>query len=294
MMRRHEEPPVAMNASDLRDADLGRLSRALERDEDGIWRAGALQALSFPEEGHDACFRLEDDSFWFAHRNACITKALLRHGALGLLLDIGGGNGAVSHALEQAGIETVLLEPAPQGARNARRRGLRNVVCATMQNAQFESASFSAAGAFDVIEHVEDDEALVRETHRVLRPGGVLCITVPAFPWLWSAEDDLAGHHRRYTLGRLRAALSRCSFDVRYETYLFAPLTVPLFLLRSLRHRLHERTATAVEEGAEEQHLTSPIVRRAVDALLAPELRRIGAGRGMPFGTSCLVVATKR
>ena len=287
---------MVTNTSEARAEDLGRLTGALARSDDGIWRSidDAAETLSFPEDGHDACFRLEDESFWFAHRNACIAGALLRQGVDGPLLDVGGGNGAVSHALEQHGIRTVLLEPGPDGARNARRRGLRNVVCATLQKAAFEAGSFGAVGAFDVIEHIEDDDALVREVHRVLRPRGVFCVTVPAYRWLWSAEDEVAGHHRRYTLPRLHAVLSRCDFDVCYETYFFAPLVVPVFLFRSLPHRLHKRATTAVDEGAAKQHLPSPMARRVMDALLAPELDRIKAGRSVPFGTSCLVVATKR
>ncbi|HEX8111342.1 MAG TPA: class I SAM-dependent methyltransferase [Kofleriaceae bacterium] len=275
--------------------DLGRIGHGLALGSDGIWRARtAAPALSFPADGHDVCLGVESDSFWFAHRNACIVAALARAGVAGPLLDVGGGNGAVSQALERAHIETVVLEPGDAGARNARARGLRSVVCATLEDAGFEAGSFGAAGLFDVIEHVADDEGLVREVHRVLRPDGALGVTVPAYRWLWSEEDELAGHYRRYTLDELVATLSRCGFEVAYRTYFFAPLVAPVFVLRSVRGWLGRRSDAAVERGAARQHVPSGLVRRAIDGLLAPELRRIRAGRSVPFGTSCLVVAVRR
>ncbi len=279
--------------------ELGRLSLKLAKDPSGIWTVANgvgknRPTLSFPEHGHGACFDLEDRSFWFEHRNACIFEALVKHPFEGPLLDIGGGNGAVSKGLEQRGLATVLLEPGPEGARNARRRGLENVVCATLDEAAFEPASFGAAGLFDVIEHVEDDVGLLGSTHRALAPGGVLCVTVPAHPWLWSDEDELAGHFRRYTLAHLRRVLEQASFDVHYETHFFAPLTLPIFVARTLRHRLFRRSTATIEQGAAEQHVPSPVARRIVESVLAPEVQMIRGGRRIPFGTSCLVVATAR
>ena len=206
---------------------------------------------------------------------------------------MGGGNGSVSKALEQHGLDTVVLEPGPDGAQNARRRGLRNVVCATLEEARFAAEAFGAIGLFDVVEHLADDAAILREARRVLRPGGALCITVPAYRWLWSAQDELAGHHRRYTLRGLRALLGRSGYAVRFATYCFAPLTVPVLLARSLPYRLFGRRTREIEDSAVQQHVPSPLARRAMDGLLALELAQIQRGHVVPFGTSCLAVAVK-
>ncbi len=251
------------------------------------------KALSFPEAGHAACFALEDESFWFRHRNECIVRALRREGFAGTFLDVGGGNGVVSKALEESGIRTVMLEPGLEGAVNARARGLMNVVCSTLEEASFREGSFAGAGLFDVIEHVSDDRALLRATHRVLAPRGVLCVTVPAYAWLWSDEDELAGHFRRYTLKELDDTLRSSGFTPTYATYFFAPLTVPIFFLRSLRHRFSKRKREQIEAGAAEQHTPRAPARMAMELLLSPEQQRVARGKRVPFGSSCLAVAVR-
>ena len=117
---------------------------------------------------------------------------------------------------------------------------------------------------------------------------------VPAYPWLWSAEDDFAGHHRRYTMGRLRSVLEQTGFEPSYATYFFALLTVPILFARSLRYRLGRTPSAAVWKASERQHASHGGARKALDVLLAPELRRIRAGLTMPFGTSCLAIARAR
>jgi SAM-dependent methyltransferase len=276
--------------------DLSQLSPRLSKNDAGIWVAEGADRLdlSFPDDGHETCFGVEDDSFWFRHRNECLLAAITRSSCEGPLLDVGGGNGAVSRAIETLGLSTVVVEPGAEGAANARKRGLANVARTTLEGAAFRPGSFGAAGAFDVIEHVRDEGALLREVHRVLRPGGALFVTVPAYDWLWSAEDDLAGHFRRYTLPRLREVLEACAFEVSYETYFFAPLVVPIFLLRNLRYRLGARSGAGRAESAARDHHPSPTTRSALALALAPELAAIRRGVMIPFGASCLAVATKR
>jgi SAM-dependent methyltransferase len=273
--------------------DLDRVSRSLERGPSEIWiaRGGDAPALSYPEDGNDSCFEIEDRSFWFSHRNECVGATLARFPFEGPLLDVGGGNGAVSHALIARGLQAITLEPGTKGAFNARTRGVRDVVCSTLEAAAFEDASFGAAGLFDVIEHVEDDVALLREVRRVLRTDGVIAVTVPAFEWLWSSEDDVAGHYRRYTLGQLARVIERAGFEVAYATYFFAALVPPIFAFRRLRRLFGKREEAAVNRGAAQQHVPNAAARALLSAALTPERAWIARGRKIPFGTSCLAIA---
>ena len=197
----------------------------------------------------------------------------------------------MSLALERAGFEVVVIEPGPEGARNARSRGLDPVVCATLEEAGLRPESLDAAGLFDVVEHIRDDVGFLRTVRQALRQGGRLYLTVPAFRALWSNEDDLVGHHRRYTLGAVAERLGTAGFAVDYATYLFSPLVVPLYLFRSLPSRLGRRTELDPSQTAAELNPASGLAVKAVTKMLDVELTQVARRRRIPFGTSCLIAA---
>jgi SAM-dependent methyltransferase len=269
---------------------------SLRQDPDGIWRpATAAARLSYPEHGHQTCFAVEDNSFWFRHRNACIVAAVRRHPPCGTLFDIGGGNGSVAAALAAAGHEVCLLEPGPDGARHARARGLQQVVCATLDSAGFAPGSLPAVGLFDVVEHVEDDLGFLRDVHLRLADAGMLYATVPAHRGLWSQEDVDAGHFRRHSLDSITRLLIDAGFAVRYASHYFRPLPLPIWLLRTLPSRLGlKRRPDKVLTLARREHLAGHgPVARLLEWLLAPEVGHIEQGRSMRIGASCLVIAQR-
>jgi SAM-dependent methyltransferase len=277
--------------------DLSRFATNLRLTEPGLWTSGAHARVSFPAGGHDECMGVEDSSFWFRHRNACLLEIFRALPPGGTVFEVGGGNGFVAQALTRAGYETVLLEPGPDGARNALARGLETVVCSTFEAAAFRDGSIPAAGMFDVLEHSEDDVAFLGNVHRALAPGGRFYVTVPAYPALWSAEDEHAGHFRRYTAGGLRTRLANTGFGIERITYFFAPLVLPILLLRALPRRLGLASggAEAIDAKARRHHAPGPGPgERALGALLALELAQLRQGARIPIGSSCLAVARKR
>ncbi len=182
--------------------DMTTLASQLCQNPDGIWVASSQRGISYPEDGNDACFELEDNSFWFRHRNRVIVDLVRSFCPDELFFDIGGGNGCVAKALQDAGFRVALVEPGRGGVRNARLRGLETVVQSTLEDAGFAPESIGAAGIFDVLEHIESDGEFASMLHRYLRPDGYLFVTVPAYPFLWSVDDVHAGHYRRYTFRR--------------------------------------------------------------------------------------------
>lgn len=269
--------------------NIAEIAENLRHASNGVWRpiAGhtAAASLHYPDEGNDLCFRLEDSSFWFQHRNDCILAAVRLCPPSGMVLDVGGGNGFVSLALQHSGCEVALLEPGEVGIANARQRGVHTLICATLEDAGFRPASIPAVGLFDVLEHIDDDRRFLSETRQLLVPGGRLYLTTPAYRRLWSQEDEAAGHRRRYTLARLRSLLSEAGFRTDFASYFFFPLPLPILLARTLRRNAKSRP--------DDHRLPRGLAGRILQRMLAAELRRLQKGRPIPFGSSCLVVAAR-
>ena len=274
--------------------DLLAISSGLALGGDGIWRASSDQSVSYPMEAHDEYAAIEDVSFWFRHRNRCILAMMEAHKPKGAIFDIGGGNGYVAAAMSRAGFEVVLVEPGLGGARNAQKRGVRQIVCATTASAGFKPQSMPAIGLFDVVEHTEDDGAFLREMTELLQPSGLLFATVPAHQWLWSEEDERAGHFRRYTLESLRAVTEAAGLDAVYLSYFFRPLPLPILLLRSLPFLLGRRRSAAFSNVSNDHVPDQGLISSALNMLLSGEVSNVKQSRVMRFGGSLLLAARKR
>jgi len=273
--------------------DVSTFASGLALGNDGVWRARTLSRIDYPDEANQFCFAIEDGSFWFQHRNAVIADTVRRFPPRGFIADIGSGNGYVSLGLRDAGFETLVLEPGPAGIRNARSRGLAPLVCATLQDAAFRPQSLPAAGMFDVLEHIHDDAGVLQMLHAALMPAGRLYLAVPSFQMLWSGEDEIVGHHRRYTIANLETRLRETGFESEFSTYFFAPLPLPIFLLRSIPWHLGSRKALEPERTAAELQPEEGVAIRTVKRLLAIERAVLQRGWRIRIGSSCLVVAKK-
>jgi len=141
------------------------ISRNLCFDKGGYWKANSDEEVSYPSEGNEVYAELEETSFWFKHRNETIIAAIENFPPSSAIFDIGGGNGYVSKNLIDNGFDCVLIEPGVSGASKVVERGVKDVVCATVESAEFRSHSIPSVGLFDVIEHIEDDLAFLKNIH---------------------------------------------------------------------------------------------------------------------------------
>lgn len=156
--------------------------------------------------------RLEDEHWWFRERRHLIATAIA-----GLppsrALDIGAGAGGNTRVLEAAGWQATALEFSDAGVELAEQRGL-DVVQGDARNIPFPDDHFGLLVAYDVLEHIEEDDQVVQEIARVVRPGGKVLIAVPADPRLWSPHDEAIGHVRRYTRDSLIALFDHSGFRI--------------------------------------------------------------------------------
>jgi SAM-dependent methyltransferase len=209
----------------------------------------------------------------------------------GPILDVGGGNGFVSLAINNAGVDTILLEPGLQGCINAHNRGVSPIICSTLEGAGFKPHSVPAIGIFDLLEHIEDDIAFLRTLKTLLAPSGRLYITVPAYEFLSSFDDKHAGHFRRYTTNSLRRKLKFAGFKLDFATYIFGLLPVPILLFRTIPSRLGLREKRHLEKAKKEHAQPAGWCTRLLSAAFDMEIRRLKSKRSIPFGGTCLVVA---
>ena len=108
------------------DTFLKKIVRSKIEYKDGIcFCSQNINKISFPKEGYQNCFQIEDNSFWFKHRNNCIIETINNFPPPGIILDIGGGNGFVSLEIKKNDYEVAILEPGINGILNAKKRGLK-------------------------------------------------------------------------------------------------------------------------------------------------------------------------
>ncbi len=244
----------------------------------------------YPIDVYELLYKLEERHFWFRARNRIICWAL-RNYLTGIdharVLEIGCGTGYVLKGLAAEGrYDLTGAEVHIAGLRYAMRRlPTARFVQLDARQLPYQS-EFDAIGAFDVIEHIEEDISVLASIYQALRPEGLLLLTVPQHTWLWSAADDQARHKRRYTRPALLAKIRGAKFDVLRCTSFVTVLLPLLFATRRLR-----RDSGTHAIGSE---LELPqMVNAACGAAMRIDEALIRLGFSLPLGGSLLVVAQK-
>ena len=240
----------------------------------------------FPKDAFEALARVEEGSFWFRARNAIILWALRKYFyGFQSLLEVGCGTGFVLTSIvkEFPGIRVCGSEIYTAGLVHASER-MPSVELFQMdaRKLPFE-AEFDVVCSFDVIEHILEDEQVLKNFYHAIKPGGGCLITVPQHRWLWSPIDVTACHQRRYTAKELHDKVRAAGFRIVRSTS-FVSLLLPLMMASRHADRL-----SGSADGANSLEL-NPVLDFILEGIMRLELYLIKIGISLPIGGSRLVV----
>jgi SAM-dependent methyltransferase len=235
--------------------------------------------------------RIEETNFWFVNRARLIIALLQTYfPTAGNILEVGCGTGSVLLALRRAmpKLRLVGSELHPRGLQIAQKR-LNDAVLVQLDARRIPARSeFDVIGAFDVIEHINEDDAVLAQMHSAIKPGGGLIITVPQHPWLWSETDDAAHHVRRYGRGEMERKLRKAASGFRIlRSTSYTSLLLPVMIIS----RLLRRRGSEASPFAELQ--VSGWLNRALSSVMWLEIWLTRSGLNWPFGGSRVIVAQR-
>jgi len=232
---------------------------------------------------------VEATHWWFTERRWLFGRliagfALARDARI---LDIGTSTGTNLRLLRELGFTRGEgLDASAEAVRWCAEKGYGKVTQGDVCALPFDDASFDLVLATDIIEHVDDDGAALREIRRVLKPGGRVLITVPAFMLLWGLQDEVGQHKRRYRGGQLRARVEAAGLRTQAKFYFNYLLFLPILCVRALVRALHIRRLQ------NENQLNSPLLNRVLRAVFRFD---VWSARVLhpPFGVSFLLIAAR-
>jgi SAM-dependent methyltransferase len=233
---------------------------------------------------------VEDEYWWYRGRRRIVLDVVagLPLPPQPQILDAGCGSGR--NMVELSGFGTAVgLEPSERGAEVARGRGVGEVVVAGIDTMPFDASRFDLITCLDVLEHIEDDRGALVELRRVARAGGVLLLTVPAYPQLWSSHDELNRHCRRYTRPELLSRAVEAGWQPLRTTH-FNALLLPV----AAAWRLGERLRTSQAEPTSELQRTPAALNWLLEQPLRAEAALLRSGRRIPAGLSLVGVFAAR
>ena len=233
--------------------------------------------------------RVEGAHWWFVGRRRIIERFLEQICAKlktdrPHILDVGCGTGANLEMLARFG-DAEGVDVSPEALTFCRERGLDNVRQGEAERLPFADDSFDLITALDLVEHLDDDAAGLREMRRVLRPGGRALLFVPAFMFLWGVQDDVSNHRRRYTRSSLKKLVQESGLVVERATYANITFFAPILLGRLFMRITGLRPAS-------ENNINVSVLNGVLGRILGAEAGLL-AKANLPLGVSAICVARR-
>jgi SAM-dependent methyltransferase len=241
-----------------------------------------------PEE-YASIYALEDTHWWYVGMQRIVLALLDKYlpQTHGLdVLDAGCGTGSMLLALSRYG-EVTGIDASGLAISYCRQRGLPRVFLASVVDLPFQDGSFDLVTSFEVLYHVNvaDDVQALAEFCRVLRPGGTLCLRLPAFDWLYSDHDKIVHTRHRYTAGEVRKKVAQAGFQVLRVSYVNT-LLFPV----AVATRFMQRLSRSGKPPASDVRVTPSLINRVLLSILLLESRFVRVA-DLPTGLSVLCIA---
>jgi 2-polyprenyl-3-methyl-5-hydroxy-6-metoxy-1,4-benzoquinol methylase len=250
--------------------------------------------------------KMQGEHFWYRARHRfllwAVRQSLLQFGLAApscSAVDLGGGCGGWLRDLHQHGS----LRFAELAVADSSRQALelaRGILPTSITQYEIDLLDlrwrerWDVAFLLDVLEHIPDDVAALRQVQRALRPGGLLFITTPALKWFWSWNDEVAGHQRRYSKAGYRRLTAAAGLEICRLRYFMFFLSPAYAMTRLLSRRAYEISSD--EDAWELMEKTHRVPARPINALLrlvASCETPLGHVLPFPWGTSILAVLRK-
>ena len=245
-----------------------------------IFRSNNLQAAPQRNDGAYLPDSLSGRTIALVVRRQATNHCQLRRGNL----DIGCGTGANLLMLSKYG-DAEGVDISDDALAFCRERGLQKLKKGAAEELPYRDSEFDLITALDVVEHLDDDLAGLKEMRRVLRPGGRVFLFVPTFMFLWGIQDDVSNHRRRYRLPELSQVLERAGFVIERTTYANITFFLPILLLRKLMRLTGLKTSS-------ENNINISTMNRVLGWVLGAE-STVLRYMNLPFGVSGLCVARR-
>ena len=242
----------------------------------------------FPEHAFNFLADIEDRHWWFRSRNQIIIWILRgREYGLNNFLEVGCGTGYVISGIARA-FPSLCIEASEyfeNGLAFARSRVPECTFRQLDATVMSDKNAYDCIGSFDVIEHIQADELVLANFYRALRKGGLLLLTVPQHPWLWSAADNYAHHVRRYTRSDVCRKVRAAGFRIEYCSS-FVSLLLPMMILQ----RVSSRDG---KYRPDDEFKIIPLLNTLLYLVMQVEIVLLRLGVKFPAGGSLLLLARK-
>jgi len=240
-------------------------------------------------------FKLERKHWWFKARlnilDTLFNLEIPKNDSI-TILNAGAATGATSIMLKKYGSVTS-LEYDKTCSEFLSSILDEEVLNESLTDLTLDDKSLDVVCAFDVIEHIENDQKAIKEANRVLKDDGYIFLTVPAFNILWSTHDDINHHYRRYSLKKLNRILKENGFEVEYSSYFNFLLFAPILAIRLFSKLIPAKKSIESTGSDFEKFNSNRFLNQLLYKIFMSEIFLLKRKIRLPFGVSAIIIGRK-